>query len=114
MGHRFGESGVNICDAVTRKNFLSSFHLYLEGVVKEALDRENKSVRDIEDYFNLRRQTIGVTPCFALLTRKMDIPSDILNHPTLEALRVACTDLILIANDIYSYNVECVPFNTGW
>lgn len=107
--HRFWEPGIRICNTTTQQKFLTTFHIFLNSVVQQAADRDHSSIRNIEDYFDLRRLTVGAMPCFALIAMKMDIPNEILEHPTLEALRIACTDIIHISNDIYSYNVECVP-----
>lgn len=46
----------------------------------------------------VRRDTIGCKPSYAMLELEMDIPDDVFNHPTLESLRVWSTDMICIAN----------------
>jgi hypothetical protein len=74
-------------------------------VVEEAGDRAT-SIRSIEQYFDLRRKTVGARPSFAMMEYDVDFPDGVLDHPSIEKLTLCAVDLIWIDNDLYSYNVE--------
>jgi Delta6-protoilludene synthase len=63
-------------------------------------------VRDIQSYFDLRRETIGTLPSFALIELHMNIPDHVMSHPTVQSMTDLCTDMVNMGNDLYSYNVE--------
>ncbi|KAF4601362.1 terpene cyclase [Pleurotus pulmonarius] len=86
--------------------FINSFGAYLDAVVQEAEDRAQGHVRNTEDYFRLRRGTIGAKPSFAIGELYMNIPQEIIDHPVISKLAGLCVDMILIGNDICSYQIE--------
>ena len=51
---------------------------------------------------------MGFKPSFAIIQAKMDLPDEVLSHPTIVTITAACGDMLSIANDLYSYNVERV------
>lgn len=97
-----------ICNASgqSQKRFITTFEQYLEGVVQEAIDRSEHHVHDIQSYLDVRRRTVGARPAFALLELGLDIPDEVISHPTIEDVVAASTDMIALANDIASYNLE--------
>ncbi|XP_044718814.1 delta(6)-protoilludene synthase [Hirsutella rhossiliensis] len=58
------------------------------------------------NYFALRRVTVGLKPSLMIFEFGMELPREVLQHPTIEKLSLLCTDLILIDNDMASYNKE--------
>lgn len=74
--------------------------------MQQAADRDHSHIRSVDHYFELRRDTIGAKPSFAILEVKMDIPDDVINHPSIVTLTEACIDMLIIGNDLCSYNVE--------
>lgn len=54
----------------------------------------------------LRRGTIGVRPSFDFFILTDDVPDEVVKHPQVEKLVQAAIDMTIIANDVYSYNVE--------
>lgn len=60
----------------------------------------------MHDYFKIRRETIGVKPSFAINQIHLDLPDHVLENPIITRLTKLSIDLIIIENDIYSYNVE--------
>jgi len=70
----------------------------MDSVVQQAEDRDNKHIRTVESYLEVRRDTIGAKPSFALLELEMDLPDDVFNHPTLEKLRMLVIDMLCIGN----------------
>ncbi|KZS86919.1 terpenoid synthase [Sistotremastrum niveocremeum HHB9708] len=92
------------CSAANR--FVEHVQAFVDAVVIEAADRDSNHLRNMDDYLNLRRSTIGVMPCFDILQMGMDLPDDVVNHPKIVLLVDLATDMLILANDIYSYNVE--------
>ena len=86
--------------------FINAFRVYVGAVVQQAIDRSLSYIRDVDSYFELRRKTIGVRPTFAIIEIHMNIPPHVMDHPVIQKLTVLCIDMIAIANDLYSYNVE--------
>lgn len=76
-------------------------------MVQQSRDRgDHRRVRDIESYFDLRRETIGTLPSFALMELHMNIPDHVMSHPTVQRMTTLCTDMVSMGNDLYSYNAE--------
>lgn len=75
-------------------------------MIQEAEDRAKGHIRNLEDYFEVRRGTVGVEPSFAVGELYLNIPQEVIDHPVIAKLKEIAIDLITIANDIYSYKVE--------
>lgn len=67
---------------------------------------DHRRVRGIQSYFDLRRETTGTLPSFALMELHMKIPDYVMSHPALQRITDLCTDMVNMGNDLYSYNVE--------
>jgi len=78
----------------------------MDAVVQQAEDRTKHHIRTFDSYLEVRRDTIGAKPSFAILELDMDLPDEVFNHPTLENLRMWVIDMLCIGNDICSYNIE--------
>ena len=68
------------------------------AVVQQAEDRRQNHIRTLDSYLDVRRDTIGAKPSFAILELEMDLPDDVFNHPTLENLRTWVIDMLCIGN----------------
>ncbi|KAG1886765.1 terpenoid synthase [Suillus subluteus] len=97
-----------ICNASgqSQKRFIVAFDEFLEGIVQQANDRSGHHVRDIQSYFDVRRKTVAARPSYAFLELGLDIPDEVISHPTIEDMVVASIDMIALTNDIVSYNRE--------
>jgi hypothetical protein len=67
-------------------------------VVQQAVDRGHKHIRSVDEYFEVRRDTIGTRPAFALLELDMNLPDEAVQHPVVEEMTVLATDMIILAN----------------
>lgn len=105
---RFWENTIRTASPAFQRRFKDGFKIYTDGVVQQAKDRVQNHVRDIEGYFTLRRDASGMVPCFDLCAIHMDLPDYVLADPAIQKLTLACLDLVIVANDLYSYNVEQV------
>ncbi|OJA12782.1 hypothetical protein AZE42_08340 [Rhizopogon vesiculosus] len=103
---RFWERSIPHATAQGQKRFIMAYDEYLEGVVQEAIDRDQHLVRDIQSYTEVRRRTIGVGQIFALLELGLDIPDEVWLHPAIIDMVTAAYDMSFLTNDYVSYNLE--------
>ena len=71
---------------------------YLQSVTEEAEDRMHNRVRPLEDFLRLRRLTCGGAPTLGLFEFGLDLPNEVICHPTLISLTKEGVDLLLILN----------------
>lgn len=71
---------------------------YLHGTAQQAEDRGTAYIRDIASYLEVRRQTIGARPSFNILEMDMDLPDEVIEHPTIKEMELLAIDLTIIAN----------------
>jgi len=57
-------------------------------------------------FFDLRRDTSGIKSTFALIEIRLDIPDEVMQNEQIAALILSGLDLMIIVNDLVSYNVE--------
>ena len=106
--HRFWANAVKTTTLTAQRRFIDTFQLYTDSVVQQAADRDHSHIRSVDHYFELRRDTIGAKPSFAILEVKMDIPEKVMHDSSITTLTAACIDMLIIGNDLCSYNVESV------
>ncbi|KAG1819038.1 terpenoid synthase [Suillus subaureus] len=106
VARQFWERTICNASGQSQKRFIAAMDEYLEGVVQQAIDRSRHHIRDIQSYFNVRRRTVGVRPSFAIVELGLNIPDEVISHPRIEDMVVASVDMVIVANDIASYNLE--------
>ncbi|KAI0026900.1 isoprenoid synthase domain-containing protein [Vararia minispora EC-137] len=94
---QFWELAVGKASAGAKKRF---------AVVQQAADSNNRYIRTVDEYLEVRRETIGIEYSLALLEFDVDVSDEVHDHPVLKELSILCCDMILLDNDIMSYNVE--------
>jgi hypothetical protein len=74
--------------------------LFFSAVVKQADDRANGCIPDLESYITVRRDTSGCKPCFALIeyAARIDLPDEVMSHPVIMAMEEATNDLVTWSN----------------
>ncbi|KAJ7125817.1 terpenoid synthase [Mycena crocata] len=93
------------CDAArTAALQLKTFEAYIYSVVDQASDGDNDRLRGSEEYMILRRKTISVDPSYTMQELGMDLVDEVYNHPVINELRQISVDIVLLDNDICSYN----------
>jgi hypothetical protein len=90
----------------SQRRFIDTFKVYTDSVIQQAEDRDHSRIRSIKSYFDLRRETIGIWSSFAINEIHLNLPDRVLNDPVIQSLSQGSNDMILICNDVYSYNVE--------
>jgi len=92
--------------ASAQERFIASFAEYVYAVIDEASDRAKGSIRTIKDYLRLTRLTAGPYPCFFPIEMDLDMPDEVMTHPSIEVIRSLAAESLVLANDLYSYNIE--------
>lgn len=74
--------------------------LFFIAVAKQADDRANGRIPDLESYITVRRDTSGCKPCFALIeyAARIDLPDEVMSHPVIMAMEEATNDLVTWSN----------------
>ncbi|THH10180.1 hypothetical protein EW146_g8449 [Bondarzewia mesenterica] len=106
IARQFWERTIKNASPQSQKRFLETWQQYTDSVVQQAADRTHSHIRDIDSYLDVRRDTIGAKPSFALLELGMDLPDEVINHPVVQDLSLWTIDMLCIGNDIVSYNLE--------
>ncbi|KAH9965227.1 terpenoid synthase [Russula dissimulans] len=102
----FWELAIKTASPGSQKRFIETFGTYTQAVVQQAADRTHKHVRTVQEYLEVRRDTIGAKPSFAILETPLNLPEEAVRHPVIEELAILSIDMILLGNDIASYNLE--------
>ena len=95
---RFWLNAIKCLGPTSQRRFIETFGTYTQSVVVQAEDRDRNFYRSVESYLEVRRNTIGAKPSYALLEHDMSIPDDIFNHPTIVLLRDTSIDMIILGN----------------
>ncbi|KAJ6495182.1 terpenoid synthase [Mycena sanguinolenta] len=106
VARQFWLNAIRIATPTSQRRFIDEFRAYMDSMVQKAQDRTEGHIRGIDEYFEVRRVTIGVKAAIVINEIRMNIPDDVLRNEHITTLIAASTDMILIANDLYSYNVE--------
>ncbi|KAK0443676.1 terpenoid synthase [Desarmillaria tabescens] len=106
VAQEFWALGIKSASRTSRERFVESFGHYTDSVVQQAKDRHHRYIRNIEDYFDVRRLTIGAYPPYAMLELGYGLPDEVFYHPTVVSLRNLSCDLLIMDNDLASYNKE--------
>lgn len=81
-----------------QKRLIKAGIAYAKAVVQRAADRRLKHIRSVEEYFEVRRDTIGAKPSFALIELDMNLPDETVKHPVVEELTILAIDMIILDN----------------
>jgi len=87
--------------------FINGFDVYMKSMIKEAEDRENKRVRTVDDYLQLRRETFAVQVSVSFMTFGLELPEEVLLHPVIQTLTVASMDILFIINVSLKFDSMC-------
>ncbi|KAJ7776404.1 terpenoid synthase [Mycena metata] len=106
VAQEFWLNAITTATPTSQRRFLATFRSYLNAVVQQAEDRNSGYIRDVDSYFQVRRDTIGAKPSFAINEIHLNIPDEMITHPVIVRLTNLCIDALIIGNDLCSYNVE--------
>ena len=115
---------IKVSSPAAQERFIASFSEYVYAVIDEASDRAKGHIRSIEDYLKLTRLTAGGYPSFVAVEAGLNIPNEVMSHPTLQTLCALAAESLVLTNvrislgchepivltpdfqDMYSYNIE--------
>ncbi|KAF8830965.1 hypothetical protein HHX47_DHR1000254 [Lentinula edodes] len=91
-----------------QSRFKDNLGLFFQAVSNQTKSRDAGVIPDLESYIEIRRNTSGCKPCWALIEYALDIdlPDFVVEDPIIIALNQTTNDLVTWSNDIFSYNVE--------
>lgn len=96
----------------TQKHWKEMHKRFFDGLIDQIKTSSTGKVftRDVDAYLKMRRGTIGAHPAIALteFAQGVDLPQEILNHPSLQECMCVSADLVLLVNDILSYKKDLV------
>ncbi|KAI9447578.1 terpenoid synthase [Lactarius indigo] len=103
---QFWEFTIKTASHQSLKRFIKASSACAQAMAQRAADKRHKRIRSVEEYFDIRRDSIGARPAFALIEMDMSLPKEAVNHPVIEEMTILAIDMIILDNDIASYNVE--------
>ncbi|KAF8514883.1 terpenoid synthase [Hysterangium stoloniferum] len=91
-----------------RDRFIESMALFADARHVQADHREKHTVPSLDEYIDIRRNSSGLKPLIDILeyTLQIDLPSDVISHPTMDSLKECVNDFCTWSNDIFSFNKE--------
>ena len=84
--------------------FINDFDVYMKSMIKEAEDRENKQIRTVDDYLQLRRETFAAQASISFLSFGLELPEEVLLHPVMKKLTLASMDILCIINVSFKFD----------
>lgn len=103
---QFWERAIKTATPSSQKHFIEAFTDYLNSVVEQAADRDNNHIRTVDSYLKTRRENIGARPAYFPAELGLNLPDEAFYHPVVTELSYNIADLIILDNDIASYNKE--------
>ncbi|KAM5542450.1 hypothetical protein V8D89_003909 [Ganoderma adspersum] len=97
-----------------RKHFIQAMEDYLQAVGQQADDRDKLAIRDVDSYLEVRRHDSAVFACFMPGELHLSIPDEAFYHPVVRELQNASIDLVILDNDVASYNREQATGFGNW
>ena len=97
---RFWLRAIKVASEPAQRRFIRAFADYVYGVADEASDRTSGHIRNVADYFQLRKQTAATYSTFLPLELGLDrdIPDEVMEHPVIQSLRSLTADALVLTN----------------
>ena len=96
--YRFWLRAIQRSSAPAQERFIKSFSEYVYAVIEEASDRAKGSIRGVKDYLRLTRLTAGPYPCFFPMEMDLDIPNEVMTHPSMETIHSLAAESLVLGN----------------
>lgn len=96
------------CSPGTQRRFLEYTDLYVQAVHEQVLHRARDNILPLDEFIRLRRDTGALKMCFAMgeFGLNVDIPDVVFECPQIRIMEDCANDVVVLSNDIYSYNIE--------
>jgi hypothetical protein len=96
--YRFWELAIKTASPSSQRHFVEAFTAFLNSLVDQAEDRDNDTIRTVDEYLKTRRENIGARPSYAPAELGLDLPDEAFYHPVIVELSYHIADLILLDN----------------
>ncbi|KAG8995769.1 hypothetical protein FRB94_011659 [Tulasnella sp. JGI-2019a] len=99
----------------TRRRFLEYTDHYCRAVHEQVTNRSKDIIMDVESFTRMRRDTGALKICFVMgeFGLGTDIPDEVFDHPLVKTMENCANDIVVLANDIYSWNIEQAQGHTA-
>ncbi|KAG8908273.1 hypothetical protein FRB99_007806 [Tulasnella sp. 403] len=96
------------CAPGMQRRFLEYTDLYVQAVHEQVLNRAQGHIPTIDSFIELRRDTGALKMCFAMgeFGLNLDLPDEVFECPLIRIMEDCANDVVVLSNDIYSYNIE--------
>ncbi|KAF8912142.1 isoprenoid synthase domain-containing protein [Gymnopilus junonius] len=100
LGRDFWARCIPDCGPGAQARFKETMQLFFEAVNIEARARDEGILPDLESYIDVRRDTSGCKPCWALIEYGLgiDLPDFVVENPIVRALNQGTNDLVTWSN----------------
>jgi hypothetical protein len=95
---RFWELAIKTTSPGAQKRLLEFFATAMQSLAQEAKDRTHKYIRTIDEFFEIRGDTIGVKPLFTILELGLNLPDEAVCHPVINELSTLALEMIFLDN----------------
>ncbi|KZT22781.1 terpenoid synthase [Neolentinus lepideus HHB14362 ss-1] len=115
VARQFWARAIQTMSTGSQRRFISEFVPHVDAMVQQAKDRSRsyQDRRTITSYISVRRGTIAAKLAFAILEADMNLPDSVKTHPLITNLETCCMDMLILSNDMYSYNIEQAKDDDG-
>ena len=66
--------------------------------MQEAEDHTHKHIRTINEYMEMRRDSIGMKTVFAILEIGLNLPDEVVRHPVINELSTLALEIVSLDN----------------
>ncbi|KAJ7231163.1 terpenoid synthase [Mycena haematopus] len=103
---QFWSLALETASETSQKHFVEAFTGYLSAVVQEVEDRDADAVLTIANYLDIRTRNIAAYACFVPGELHLNLPDYVFHNPVLADLKRIAAHLLILNNDLMSYNKE--------
>ncbi|KAJ7190043.1 isoprenoid synthase domain-containing protein [Mycena pura] len=91
-----------------QERFVRTWRAWLDSLVEQAERRSRSYICTIDEYLVARQNNIGAFSVFTFveIDLGLDLPHEVMEHPTIVSLERDAADMIILANDMCSYKKE--------
>ncbi|KAK1522828.1 hypothetical protein CPAR01_14371 [Colletotrichum paranaense] len=93
-----------------QERYKACIRYYFSGLLSQVGVQSSKSAMalTVEEYMGFRRGTIGCQPSYVLVEfcHGINVPSNVIDHESLQECRRISADLVILVNDILSYRKD--------
>ncbi|KAJ6453743.1 isoprenoid synthase domain-containing protein [Mycena sanguinolenta] len=90
----------------SQKHFVEAFTGYLYSIVQEVDDCDADAIFTVAHYLDIRSRNIAAYACFVPCELHLNLPDHVFYNPVLADLKRIAAHLLIVNNDLMSYNKE--------